>query len=40
MESAEALATLEVTGLDGQRVPLASLWADGPAVIVFLRHFG
>lgn len=25
---------------DGQAVPLASLWAEGPALLLFLRHFG
>jgi len=25
---------------DGQPVPLSSFWAHGPAVLVFLRHFG
>jgi len=26
--------------LDGESVPLASLWADGPVVVVWLRHYG
>jgi hypothetical protein len=34
------LESLEVTGPDGRRVRLGSLWADGPAVLVFVRHFG
>lgn len=25
---------------DGEPVALSSLWADRPAVLVFLRHFG
>ena len=25
---------------DGQDFALADLWRDGPAVLVFLRHFG
>ncbi len=29
-----------VITLDGASVPLESLWADGPAVIVWLRHYG
>ena len=24
----------------GERRPLSSLWADRPAVLLFLRHFG
>jgi peroxiredoxin len=27
-------------GVDGQPVALASLWANGPTVLTFLRHFG
>jgi hypothetical protein len=30
-------ATLET--LDGATIPLASLWADGPVLLLFLRHF-
>jgi hypothetical protein len=26
--------------LKGSPVPLESLWAEGPAVLAFLRHFG
>jgi hypothetical protein len=26
--------------LDGDPVPLSTLWADGPAVVVWLRHYG
>ncbi|MFO0583358.1 MAG: hypothetical protein U0229_13895 [Anaeromyxobacter sp.] len=34
------VAALPVTGLDGKQIPLGSLWAERPAVVVFLRHFG
>jgi hypothetical protein len=36
-------ATLDkvtVLDLDGRAVPLASLWADRPVVLAFIRHFG
>lgn len=29
-----------VLDLDGRSVSLASLWGTGPAVIVWLRHYG
>lgn len=25
---------------DGSQVPFSELWAEGPVVVVFLRHFG
>jgi len=25
---------------DGDDIPLAGLWRDGPVVVAFLRHFG
>ncbi|MCR9095168.1 MAG: hypothetical protein NXI30_13190 [bacterium] len=25
---------------DGDRSPLGELWSDGPAVVIFIRHFG
>jgi len=34
------VAALTVLDLDGAAHPFASLWAERPAVIVFLRHFG
>lgn len=34
------LAGITLPDLDGKRVQLGSLWATGPAVIVFLRHYG
>ena len=29
-----------VRDLDGGEHALSDLWADGPVVVVFLRHFG
>lgn len=29
-----------VLGPDGMSLNLSSLWADGPVVLAFLRHFG
>jgi hypothetical protein len=29
-----------VLGPDGAPLALSSLWADGPVVLAFLRHFG
>jgi hypothetical protein len=37
---AASLETLTVLDTSGQTVPLASLWADRPVVVAFLRHFG
>ena len=34
------LAAYEVRDLDDHPVALGSLWASGPAVLVFVRHFG
>jgi len=34
------LAGITLTDPDGKPVRLGSLWAAGPAVIVFLRHYG
>lgn len=34
------LGELTVLNLDDEPVALASLWAKGPAVITFLRHYG
>ena len=35
-----ALAPLELPDLSGVPVRLGTLWEEGPAVIVFLRHYG
>jgi hypothetical protein len=37
---AAALAPLTLPDADGRPVRLGSLWADAPAVLVFLRHYG
>lgn len=34
------LASLVLPDVDGKKVQLGSLWADRPAVLVFLRHWG
>ncbi|MBX7101750.1 MAG: AhpC/TSA family protein [Myxococcaceae bacterium] len=35
-----ALGALEVTTTDGQPVAVGSAWEKGPALLVWLRHFG
>lgn len=40
MKVAEELASTEVLALDGNPVALGSLWADKPAVLVWMRHYG
>ncbi len=34
------LAGMTLPDVDGKPVKLGSLWADRPAVVVFLRHYG
>jgi len=34
------LAGITLPDPDGKPVQLGSLWADRPAVVVFLRHYG
>lgn len=34
------LAPLTVLTAEGEVVPVGSAWSDGPAVLVWLRHFG
>ncbi len=34
------LAPIVLPGTESEAVRLGSLWADGPAVLVFLRHYG
>lgn len=34
------LAGMTLPDVDGNPVKLGSLWADHPAVVVFLRHYG
>ena len=40
MNEAEALAPLVLTDADDQPRRLGELWAERPAVLAFLRHFG
>jgi len=35
-----ALADVEVKDVENRPVRLGSLWADRPAVLVWVRHFG
>ncbi|HTU48729.1 MAG TPA: hypothetical protein VMF91_26945 [Bryobacteraceae bacterium] len=34
------LAPIILPDADGREVRLGSLWEQGPAVVVFLRHYG
>lgn len=34
------LAPIELPDTDGRPVALGSLWAERPAVVAFLRHYG
>ena len=38
--TAEALADIVLPDHDGNEVRLGDLWSDGPAVLVWLRHYG
>lgn len=38
--SSGAVADLTVLDTDGNEVRVGSLWEEGPAVIVWLRHYG
>jgi len=40
MSFSARLAEIILPDTHGQEVKLGSLWADSPAVIVFLRHYG
>jgi hypothetical protein len=37
---ADALADIVLADQDGNDVRLGDLWSDGPAVLVWLRHYG
>jgi hypothetical protein len=37
---AARLADISLPDADGAALRLGSLWAAGPAVLVFLRHYG
>jgi len=34
------LGALTVLSIEGAVIPMSSAWAEGPAVLVWLRHFG
>ncbi|HKD82736.1 MAG TPA: hypothetical protein VKH81_23800 [Candidatus Angelobacter sp.] len=34
------LAGISLPDVDGNTVRLGTLWTDGPAALVFLRHYG
>jgi hypothetical protein len=36
----QALSDAEVKDVEGNPVRLGSLWADRPAVVIWVRHFG
>ena len=36
----EKLAGIVLPDSEGRRILLGSLWADAPAILVFLRHYG
>lgn len=40
MSLAERLAPIEVLDEDGHGHQLGSAWAERPALLVFIRHFG
>jgi hypothetical protein len=39
-QRAEALADIVLPDQDGNEVRLGDLWRDGPAALVWLRHYG
>jgi hypothetical protein len=39
-ESADQLADLVLQDQHGEDVRLGELWSEGPAVLVWLRHYG
>jgi hypothetical protein len=40
MDSARALRAIELSDEHGTPVLVGSAWAEGPALLVFVRHFG
>lgn len=40
MKVDDALASTEVLDLEGNPIALGTLWAEKPAVLVWLRHYG
>ncbi len=39
-DRADALAEITLPDQDGNRVRLAALWAERPAALVWIRHYG
>jgi hypothetical protein len=39
-KSADVLADIVLPDHDGNEVRLGDVWRDGPAVLVWLRHYG
>jgi len=39
-DDATAIADVVLQDQDGNDVRIGDTWADGPAVLVFLRHYG
>ncbi len=35
-----ALGALTVLNVEGEPIPVSTAWSEGPAVMVWLRHFG
>lgn len=40
MRTSDALAGIELWNSEGNLVRLGTLWAEHPAVLAFVRHFG
>ena len=38
--NAKQIENLRVHDVDGNSVRLGTLWEDGPAVLIWLRHYG
>ena len=36
----KAIENMRLLDVDGESVKLDSLWKDGPAVLIWLRHYG
>ena len=39
-ESTKSLENMRLLDVDGESVRLGTLWEDGPAVLIWLRHYG
>jgi peroxiredoxin len=40
VKTGDVAPNLKVVNANGETLELASLWADKPVVLAFLRHFG